>query len=158
MVNASFKGKEKLHAFLSEKEHLSTANKLNEFFTRFEVGGSNAPAPLWTDNTVTEDSLVIREDVVQCVFESTRARKCPRPDNTSGRDLKHCTAHLSGVFSSVFQRSLDTQELPLPWKTSTVVPIPKISHPFSANDYRSNSLTSLVVRALEEIIKAHIIN
>lgn len=42
-----------------------------------KVGGSNAPAPLGIDNTVTVDTLVIREDVVQRVFESTGAQKNP---------------------------------------------------------------------------------
>lgn len=113
------------------------------------------------DNAGSENiynTLIIEEEVVQQVFGSTNARKSPGPNNTGGRVLKYYSAQLSGIFCSLFQRSMDTQVVPSLWKTSTVVPLPKVPHPSSHNDYRPISLTSLVVKSLERIIKTHIIN
>ena len=86
--------------------------------------------------------------MVQRVFERTNVRKSPGPDNIGGRVLKQCVAQLSGVFCSLFQRSMDTQVL---WKTA-------VSHPSSYKDYRPIGLTSLLGKSLEQIIKTHIIN
>lgn len=72
--------------------------------------------------------------------------------------LKYCAAQLSGIFCSLFQRSMNTQVVPLLWKTAVVNPLPKVSHPSSSKDYRPIALTSLVVKSLEQIIKTHIMN
>ena len=101
----------------------------------------------------TKSVLVIDEEVIQRVFESTGARKRPGPDNMCLETLFH-----SGVFCSLFQRSLDTLEIPSLWKKSTVVPVPKTSHASVSNDYRPVALTSLLMKSLEKIIKAYIIN
>ncbi|KAA8579858.1 hypothetical protein FQN60_006951, partial [Etheostoma spectabile] len=50
---------------------------------------------------------------------------------------------------------MDTQVDPLLWKTVVVTPLPKVSHPSSSRNYRPITLTSLLVKSLEWIIKTH---
>ena len=65
---------------------------------------------------------------------------------------------LSGIFCSLFQRSIDTQVVPLLWKTAVVYPLPKVSHPSSSKDYRPIAFTSILVKSLKRIIKTYIMN
>ena len=58
---------------------------------------------------------------------ATDVRKSPGPDGISGRVLKTCASQLSGIFRSIFQASLSSHKIPILWKTSTVVPVPKKS-------------------------------
>lgn len=77
-----------------EKVCLSSANKLNEFFTHFDNSPALQERDYW-DNTHNIDR------------ESTDTQKSPGPDNIGGRVLKHCSAQLSEIFCSLLQRSLD---------------------------------------------------
>lgn len=126
MANAPFKGRQRIDPCLDERVSLSTANELNKFFTRFETGVFPAPlACLEEDVMATKSVLVIDEEDVQRVFESTGARKSPGPDNINGCVLKHCFTLLNGVFCSLFQRSLDTLEIPSLWKKIYCCTCPK---------------------------------
>ncbi|KAK0155440.1 hypothetical protein N1851_002168 [Merluccius polli] len=81
LANAPFKGGKKLDPSPDERVCLSSANKLNEFLTHVETGGGdNIPAWQETDNAGmgnTHNTLIIEEEVVQQVFESTN-KKEPR--------------------------------------------------------------------------------
>ena len=55
-------------------------------------------------------------------------RKGPGPNGISGQVLKNCATQLSGIIQmiqSIFQASLSLQKVPILWKMSTVVPVPK---------------------------------
>ncbi len=67
------------------------------------------PDRLESDFAGMGDKLMIREEEVQQVFESTNARKTSGLDNIGGRVLKHCSPQLSGIYHLLFQLSLDTQ-------------------------------------------------
>lgn len=123
------------------------------------ASGSNSILP---QDGLQDDGAVgiftIKEDTVQRVFEKINIRKSPGPDNIGGKVLRYCSAQLSGVFCYLFQHSLDTQVVPRIWKKLHVAPLPKVPHPSSPKDYRPISLTSLVVKSFERIVKTHIIN
>ncbi len=87
----------------------------------------------------------------------TRERSSPGPDNISGRVLRHCAQQLGDVFRILFQSSMDSSTVPQLWKHSTVIPIPKKSKTKTLNDLRPVALTSLVMKAMERILKHHII-
>lgn len=147
--------------FMDDAASLVLANNLNEHFTRFEIN-DNDNISAWQQSVMNdagmESTLIIKKEMVQQVFERTNVRKSPGPDNIEGRVLKYCAAQLSGIFCSLFQRSVNTQVVPLLWKTTVVNPLPKVSHPSSSKDYRPIALTSLLVKSLEQIIKTHIMN
>ena len=56
----------------------------------------------------------------------------------------------------LFQASLDQCIVPLIWKISEIVPIPKIKFPITKNDLRPIALTSLIMKCLEHIVKQHL--
>ncbi|KAL6463079.1 hypothetical protein MHYP_G00274700 [Metynnis hypsauchen] len=60
--------------------------------------------------------------------------KAAGPDGVHPRVLKACASQLCGVLQHVFNMSL--QRVPMMWKTSCIVPVPKTPRPSDAKDYR----------------------
>ena len=89
------------------------------------------------------------------IFQRTNVRKSPGPDGISGRVLKNCASQLSGIFRSIFQASLSSHKIPMLWKTSTVIPVPKKAHPVIPNDFRPIALTSQVMKSFEKNHQNH---
>ncbi len=90
---------------------LSTANEVNECFIHFKAGVCRNNIPDWLELIFTGmgDTLMIRDEEVQRVFEITNAWNSQGPDNSGGRVLlKHCSAQLRGIYRSLFPLSLDT--------------------------------------------------
>ncbi|KAF7640904.1 hypothetical protein LDENG_00006430, partial [Lucifuga dentata] len=80
-------------------------------------------------------------------------RKAPGPDQICGPTLRHCADQLGEVFHHLFQRSMDCSQIPLIWKTSSIIPVPKMTRPTKLNDFRPVALTSLIMKIFEKIIK-----
>uniref|UniRef100_A0AAZ3SP39 LIM and calponin homology domains 1 n=1 Tax=Oncorhynchus tshawytscha TaxID=74940 RepID=A0AAZ3SP39_ONCTS len=63
-----------------------------------------------------------------------------------------------GPWAYIFQSSLDQQHVPVLWKNSIIIPIPKASNPSVLNDYHPVAFTSLVMKCLEKLVKSHILS
>ena len=73
-------------------------------------------------------------------------------DNVSGKVLKKCCLQLAPILRDILQHSIDNHYLPLPWITSELVPVPKISLPLVKNGLRPVTLTSLIMKTFERIV------
>ncbi|KAI2649597.1 RNA-directed DNA polymerase from mobile element jockey [Labeo rohita] len=78
--------------------------------------------------------------------------KSAGPDGVSPRVLKDCALQLSGVLHYVFNLSLSLQRVPVMWKTSCLVPVPKMPRSSDLKDYRPVALTSHIMKTLERLI------
>ena len=127
MTSAPHKG----NRALKGGEGQDTANYLNVFFSRFEKGiGTNTDQK---QPDLTSQSINISQTEVCAMFKRVNTRKSPGPDNICGNVLKFCAEQLSPVFTDIFRSSLDLCIVPLLWKTSTIIPIPKIPSPTEHN-------------------------
>ena len=63
-----------------------------------------------------------------------------------------CAPQLCGVLSQVFNLSLHLQRVPVLWKTSCLVPVPKTPRPSGPQDYRLMALTSYIMKTLERLV------
>ena len=84
-------------------------------------------------------------------LKRTKSTTATVPDNVCGRTLKHCVEQLGEVFQQPFQTSMNCSTAPLKWKHGH-------SHPQEGptkvlNDLRPVALTSLVMKAMERIVK-----
>ena len=70
--------------------------------------------------------------------------------------LKNCARSLSVPISILFKLSYYTCSLPSEWKTANVVPVHKKGSTADVKNYRPISLTSLVVKTIERIIRDEI--
>ena len=90
-------------------------------------------------------------------FKKSKANKGPGPDGIPDRLLKACAIELGPVFQPLFKQSVDIGVIPTIWKTSIVVPVPKISSPSELNHFRPVALTSIVMKCFESLILSHIL-
>jgi len=70
--------------------------------------------------------------------------------------LKDCSSQLCGVFQHLFNLSLHLQRVPVLWKTSCLVPVPKKGRPAALEDYRPVALTSHIMKVMERLVLAHL--
>lgn len=81
--------------------------------------------------------------------------KAPGPDGLRGRAVAGCTYQLKGVFTRLFQFLLDTHTVPLSWKRTTIIPVPKNSKPVSPNDFRP---IAILCKCMERVVLKHLPN
>lgn len=86
----------------------------------------------------------------------TKIRKAAGPDGISSRLLWDCADQLCQVVLHIYNLSLSLERVPELWKTSCLVPVPKIAHPREPNHYRPVALTSHLMKTLERLILHHL--
>ncbi|KAK1784066.1 hypothetical protein P4O66_021738, partial [Electrophorus voltai] len=103
--------------------------------------------------TIEQRSLIITESDVRRVFKRVNTRKAMGPDGICGRVLKACTDQLAPVFTDIFNLSLTLGIVPSSFKRSTIVPVPKKPRPSDLSDYRPVTLTSVVMKCFEKLVR-----
>ncbi|XP_076860596.1 antigen WC1.1-like [Brachyhypopomus gauderio] len=81
-----------------------------------------------------------------------KVRKAAGPDGIHPGLLRHCADQLCEIVQVIFNLSLKQERVPVLWKTSCVVPIPKTAHPTDLNGYRPVALTSHLMKAMERLV------
>ena len=93
-------------------------------------------------------------------LQNLDVQKASGPDEISTRLLKE-TAEVTApvtapVLKLIFEKSLDTGEIPYDWRVANVAPIYKKGERSAPQNYRPISLTSTVSKVLEHIISSHL--
>ena len=132
------------------------ANVLNEQFTSVfskdddthtpDLGPS--PHPSMRHVTVTQEGVLK-------LLQSLKPHKAAGPDEIHPRVLKELSIHLAPVLTDLFQRSLDSGQVPDDWKEANVAPAFKKGEKYKASNYRPISLTSVVCKLLEHIVASN---
>ena len=94
-----------------------------------------------------------RSDVIYKHLLSINPNKALGPDLIHGRILKNCASSLSFPLSQLFEMSYKSGHIPADWKLANVVPIHKKGSKVEVNNYRPISLTSLVMKVYERVIR-----
>ncbi|KAK3517034.1 hypothetical protein QTP70_032526, partial [Hemibagrus guttatus] len=152
----------------STEANQQLAEDLNEFYCRFETAGltPHAPSKHLSTQPLTPPAtplypppaLQISEDDVRQIFLKQKKRKAPGPDGVTPACLKTCADQLAFIFSQIFNRSLELCEVPVCFKRSTIIPIPKKPKITGLNDYRPVALTSVVMKLFERLVLAYLKN
>ena len=126
------------------------AEALNEFFsdTFTEEDTSNIPSFHTEDIRKPLEELKITEEKVKERLESLNPHKSPGPDGLSNE--------ISKPLAIIMQKSLDEHTLPQNWKDAHVSPIFKKGSKSNMTNYRPISLTSVICKQMEAIIKDHL--
>ena len=91
-------------------------------------------------------------------LKNLKQDKAPGPDGIHPKILKECAVELARPIYRIFRKSLDEGKLPSDWRTAVVSPIWKKGSRTLASNYRPISLTSVVCKVLEAIIRDEIVN
>ncbi|CAM4658728.1 unnamed protein product [Leuciscus chuanchicus] len=110
----------------------SLPNDLNSFYTRFEKDNSIQLESIISTLRPDDYGISINTSEVVRALKRTKKNTAPGPDDICGQTLWHCAEQLG------------------------VIPIPKKGTTRVLNDLRPVALTSLVMKAMERIIKEHI--
>ena len=70
----------------------------------------------------TIPDIVIVPDGIEKLLKNLQANKAPGPDGITPRILKETAAKIAPILSIIFQRSLDTSQLPSDWKLANISP------------------------------------
>ncbi len=134
----------------------SLLDELNLFYARFEA---HNPAHTESDPVaVAEEASAISISVVDVTrsFRQVNIHKAVGPDGIPGRVLRACAFQLAGVFTDIFNLSLSLSVVPLCFKKSTIVPIPKKNKITCLNDWRPVALTTIFSKCFEKLIRDYI--
>ncbi|GFO14892.1 aladin-like [Plakobranchus ocellatus] len=96
-------------------------DRLNYFYARFDRDNTTTPAPLSCDE---DPPFVIKEHDVRCSLGKLRD-KAAGPDNIKPRLLRNCRSQLASVLCFIFNWSLETSTVPICFKRSTIILVPK---------------------------------
>ncbi|XP_078794428.1 uncharacterized protein LOC144988179 [Oryzias latipes] len=99
--------------------------------------------------------LCLTLNQVRMELRRTKTRKATGPDNITSRLLRECADQLCVVMLFIFNMSLRLEKVPVIWRTSCLVPVPKVPRPTEPNHFRPVALTSHLMKAMERIILSH---
>ena len=85
----------------------------------------------------------ISTEGIEKLMKELQLQKAPGPDCIAAEILKTCAEQVVPLLQQIFQKSLDTGELPLDWQKENVTPILKTGNISDPANYRPVSLTSI---------------
>ncbi|KAG8450956.1 hypothetical protein GDO86_003295, partial [Hymenochirus boettgeri] len=136
------------------------ANVLNNFFPSvYTIEDPSTDIIEYSSNKGIQDSssLWLTEDMVQKELNKVNISKSPGPDKIHPRLLKELSSVLSRPLFLIFADSLMSGGVPLDWKKADVIPIFKKGSRSQPGNYRPVSLTSVVGKILESLIREHVL-
>jgi len=101
----------------------------------------------------TETEIHFDYDLVRKKLLHLQEDKSPGPDGIHPLVLKRCTEVLATPLSIIFQKSYTDGKIPNDWKLANISPIHKKGSKDEPENYRPISLTSVVSKVMESIIK-----
>ena len=138
-----------------------TANLLAEFFSSTFVeepfGPLNQDCYNFSDNCISD--LEISTDQVKKLLSKVNPSKSSGPDKVHPKLLRSLSENNSFVsaVTLLFKKCYDTSFMPAQWKTANVVALHKKGCKNSASNYRPVSLTCILCKIYENVVREHII-
>ena len=132
-----------------------------ELFNTFFFNQFSSPSNYDIDisyNNDTEFEIDFDHRSIRKLLSNINPNKAYGPDGIHGRILKHCAVGLAYPLSCIFKVSYNSGYIPREWKMANVVPIFKKGDKSVVDNYRPISLTCLVMKIFERIVKDKILD
>ena len=164
-VRAKTKTKSTVGALKAENGTPTTCDQerakiLNKYFASVFTEEETKSIPSFEDRNFIdplEDTLISPEIIVKSI-NMIKAGKSQGPDLIHPRLLKETSNCIALPLSKLFRQSLDEGKLPAEWKIANVTALFKSGERQLPENYRPISLTSVVGKLLERIIRNEIVN
>ncbi|MCP3679103.1 MAG: reverse transcriptase family protein [Gammaproteobacteria bacterium] len=101
--------------------------------------------------------MIINENDVLKYLNKMKENKSPGPDRIYPKILKNVKNQIANPLTQIFNKSLQEKKVPTDWKLADVTPIFKKGDRKLPGNYRPISLTSVVCKLLESIIRDKIV-
>ena len=102
--------------------------------------------------------LIVTPEVVASKIKNMKENKSPGVDGLSPKILKETVEQISKPLAHVFNMSLQEGIVPLEWKEANIIPLFKKGSRNKSVNYRPVSLTSVICKLLETIIRDHMMD
>jgi hypothetical protein len=135
------------------------ADILNQFFQSVftvEKDGYLPETPAYNYDAELVD-FEITTEAVRKLLASLKTNKASGPDGISPRLLAELSDILAEPIAIIFKKSLESGTVPDEWRKATVSPIFKKGSRLQANNYRPVSLTCILCKVMETLVRAQII-
>lgn len=83
--------------------------------------------------------------------------KCPGPNGLPYDYFRNLSMDNKTVLLRAYNKVWETGDIPCDWKTSLVIPIPKVLHPKTANDFRPITLINCDSKEFERMVNNRLI-
>ncbi|CAG2214545.1 unnamed protein product [Mytilus edulis] len=130
--------------------------KTRDVFTNEPQGNIPEPKHIPLDKNIEE--LNIGTDLVLTHLQKIKTDKSAGPDNLHPRLLFEVKEGIAEPLGIIFSQSLIQKVVPKDWKSALVSAIFQKGNKSQAKNYRPVSLTSVVCKIMEKIIREHIIS
>ena len=138
------------------------ADALNIYFSSvFTLEDKNnlpVQKPLLADNVECLTNMLITPAMIVTKIKKLTDNKSPGIDGITPKLLKEIAEEISVPLAIMFNLSLREGTVPHEWKHVNVVPIFKKENRCKAENYRPVSLTSVVCKLLESLLRDHMID
>jgi Reverse transcriptase (RNA-dependent DNA polymerase)/Endonuclease-reverse transcriptase len=135
-----------------------TANVLNKAFQ--SVFSKDSSTTMSNSNTIKQSSdeqSEITEKEILSIICDLDVSKATGPDNIPAILIKECRVELLKPLSILFNKSLQTSTIPELWRKANVTPIYKKGKKTEPLNYRPVSLTCILCKILEKMLKARLL-
>ena len=134
------------------------ANVLGEFFSSvFTEDPQDSLPDIQPKDIPEENTINISIEIVRKKLESLNVSKSPGPDEIGARILKELSDTLAKPVFMIFENSLKTGSVPCEWKTANITAIFKKGNKKEAGNYRPVSLTCILCKVLESIVRENMV-
>ena len=131
-------------------------NYFSSVFTH-EPDGEELPFFEKREYAAALDNIIITEKQISDKLKNIKTNKSPGPDAIHPRVLHEIAPSIIKPLSVIFQTSIRVKQLPIEWKHANVSAIHKKGSRTTPKNYRPVSLTSVICKILESIIRDEII-
>ena len=163
-VNSKLKSKENVADLHTNEGTASTdldkANVLSTFFKQVFTQEDTSNIPEFEERVTAEplDDVKFTEEDVLMLLKEININKSQGPDLLHPRLLFEAREVIARPLYVIFRKSIDTGILPKEWKEANISPIYKNKgNRHEATNYRPVSLTSVICKLLEKLIRKDIV-
>ena len=134
------------------------AEVLNEFFASvFTVEVEGRLPQINTRDDVEATEMKITEDRVLKKLKQLKEGKSPGPDQFHPFILKNLADHLAQPLTMMFNQSMKEGKLPKEWKEANITAIFKKGDRNEPGNYRPVSLTSVICKLMEQLVREELV-
>ena len=140
------------------ESNLEKAEILNKYFSTVFTKETTGVQPSFSDRPFTEQltDISFDENSIEKKLNSLKVNKTPGPDQLHPRLLKEMSGILKYPLQKLFSRCMDEGKVPETWKIGHVTPIFKKGKKCDPSNYRPISLTSIVCKTMESLVRHEI--
>ncbi|MCP4458099.1 MAG: hypothetical protein GY816_08775 [Cytophagales bacterium] len=128
------------------------AEIFNEYFQdQFSEASSYNIDIDYSNDTVND--IDFSTSKIRKILKDVNVNKSVGPDGIHGKVLKYCRDGIAYPLAVLFKISYNMGQIPAEWKMANVVPVHKKGPKSAVENYRPISLTSLVMKVFEKLVR-----